>query len=220
MVQNRTERAYAILKTRIVDGTYAPGFRLVIDQLARESDISAIPWRESLRRLEAEGWVEIVPHAGARVRTFDPDAWVGTVRVLARLEGLATALGADRIGSAEIAEARGINREMRDALASFDPGRYGALNQRFHELLCGHADDQRLAELLRAEWTRLELVRRGVFWYAPGRAPAAIAEHEHLLDLLEGGASADVVERVACRHRLNTLDAAQAAEQASEPLPE
>lgn len=54
--RTKADQCYKILKARIVDGTYGPGYRLVIDQLSREHDISANPSRESVRRLEAEGW--------------------------------------------------------------------------------------------------------------------------------------------------------------------
>ncbi len=211
MEQSRADRAYEVLKARIVDGAYVPGYRIVIDQLRRESDISAIPWREALRRLEAEGWVEIVPHTGARVKTFDTGTWERTVRLLARLEGLATALSVGRISPAELQEARGINDAMGEALRDFDPHRFGVLDRRFHERVCGHTEDARLDELLRAEWTRLELVRRGAFWHASGRAQRSLAEHAVLLDLLEGGADPDLVETAARSHKLNTLDAVHAA---------
>ena len=42
---SKAEQAYAILKQRILDGTFGPGQRLVIDQLGREYGISSVPWR-------------------------------------------------------------------------------------------------------------------------------------------------------------------------------
>jgi DNA-binding GntR family transcriptional regulator len=210
---NRTEQAYTILRARIMDGTYGPGHRLVIDQLRRDSDISTIPWRESLRRLEAEGWVEIIPNTGARVRTFDTDAWEKTIRLLARLEGLATSLAVGRISAADIADARQVNADMAEALRSFDPHRFGQLNQRFHLAVCSHCDDPRLTELLQTEWARLELVRRSAFYYAPGRAMKAVSEHDMILDLLEGGADPDLVESAAKQHKLNTLHAVREHEE-------
>lgn len=210
MAENRTEQAYAILKGRIMDGTYAPGFRLVIDQLRRESEISTIPWRESLRRLEAEGWVEIIPHTGARVKAFDTDAWMKTMRLLSRLEGLAASLAVGRMSPEEIAEARKLNVDMRAALEGLDPNTFGRLDRRFHEAVCGHTDDPRLGELLDAEWSRLDLIRRSAFWYAPGRAMSSISEHETILDLIEGGAAPELIEQAARQHKISTLEAVQA----------
>lgn len=218
MALSKAEQAYAILKERIMDGTYGPGYRLVIDQLTREHGISSVPWRESLRRLEAEGWVEIVPNVGALVKTFDTGSWERTIRLLARLEGLATALSAEHLSAEDIAAARALNKEMGDALANFDTARFGALNRRFHELLCSRSDDERLIGMVEAEWTRMDLIRRSAFWYAPGRAVASLAEHDMILDLIEGGADPEMIETAARRHEVNTLEAVlrHDAEQASQ----
>jgi DNA-binding GntR family transcriptional regulator len=204
---SKAEQAYTILKQRIMDGTYGPGQRVVIDQLGREHRISSVPWRESLRRLEAEGWVEIIPNAGAVVKTVDVDSWQRTMNLLARLEGYATALSASRLSSDQLAEARSLNREMGQALANFDPQRFGDLNRTFHELLCSKSDDVRLNDLVHAEWARLDLIRRTAFWYAPGRALASLSEHDQILDLIEGGADPELIEASVRRHELNTLDA-------------
>ena len=190
-----------------MDGTYGPGHRIVVDQLKRESNISVIPWREAVRRLEAEGWLEIIPHVGAVVSTFDTDAFASSMRVVARLEGLATALAADRLTADEITAARAMNREMKKALADFDPARFGRLNRQFHAEIYVRCGDDHLAQLVDAEWERVDFVRRSAFWYAPGRALASISEHDGLLDLLEARADPEVIETAARRHELNTLEA-------------
>jgi len=206
-VASKSEQAFQILKERIMDGTYGPGHRLVIDQLVREHGISSVPWRESLRRLEAEGWVEMVPNVGALVRTFDTDEWQRGLNLVARLGGYATALSAPHLTPADLAQAHALNRRMTEALDSFDPAAFGLLNLRFHELLAARAGDSRLLEMVHNEWARLELIRRSAFWYAPGRAHSALAEHEGILELIETGASAEAIEAAAKQHELNTVDA-------------
>lgn len=205
--ESKAEQAYQILKQRIMDGTYGPGKRLVIDQLGREYNISSVPWRESLRRLEAEGWVDFVQNAGAVVKTFDTESWQRTMRLLARLGALATALSSEHLTPDDIATGRALNREMGDALANFDPRRFGILNREFHALLCSKCDDARLNDLVESEWARLELTRRSAFWYAPGRALASLAEHDAILDLIEGGASQEMIETATRRHDTNTIEA-------------
>lgn len=215
MAQSKAEQAYAILKTKIMDGTYGPGHRLVIDQLGREHGISSVPWRESLRRLEAEGWVDIVQNVGALVKTFDTGAWKRSIRLLARLEGLATALSAPKLSADDLASARDLNRQMADSLANFDTIRFGRLNRQFHIVLCSRCDDQRLSDLVENEWTRMDIIRRSAFWYAPGRAMASLAEHDELLDLIESGADAETIETAARRHEIATLDAVLAHDEIS-----
>ncbi|MET9613778.1 GntR family transcriptional regulator [Kitasatospora indigofera] len=206
-MQTKAEQAFQILKERIMDGTYGPGHRLVIDQLVRTYQISSVPWRESLRRLEAEGWVEMVPNVGALVRTFDTDAWQKGLSLLARIGGYATALSAPRLTEDDLETARSLNRQMGEALAAFDPARFGRLNREFHELLASRAGDDRLVGMVHNEWARLEVIRKSAFWYAPGRAEASLAEHDDLIRLIESAADADTIESAARQHELRTVEA-------------
>ncbi|HTW15613.1 MAG TPA: GntR family transcriptional regulator [Nocardioides sp.] len=216
-MSTKAEQSFQILKERIMNGTYGPGHRLVIDQLVRETEISSVPWRESLRRLEAEGWVEIVPNVGALVRTFDTNAWQQGLSLLARIGGYATALSAPHLTAEDLETARGLNRRMGESLSAFDPGGFGRLNREFHELLASRADDERLVAMVRSEWARLEVIRKSAFWYAPGRAEASLAEHDDLLDLIESGADAAVIEAAACQHELRTVDAVTSYEAGLQP---
>lgn len=52
------EQIAAHLRTEIIDGTRAPGSRLVLAKLALQYHVSPIPVRDALRRLENEGLVE------------------------------------------------------------------------------------------------------------------------------------------------------------------
>ncbi len=63
----KQERVYRTIRERILSGDYRPGHRVVIDSLATELGVSALPVREAIRRLEAEGLVVFRPNAGAHV---------------------------------------------------------------------------------------------------------------------------------------------------------
>ena len=59
------EQAYLALRRRLADGTYPPGARLREEDLAAQLGVSRTPVREALRRLDAEGWLRVVPNQGA-----------------------------------------------------------------------------------------------------------------------------------------------------------
>src|SRR5260370_14312307 len=88
--RNKHEQAYSIIRERIFNGTYVPGYRVVIDGLARELGISPVPIREAIRRLEAEGWVEDRPNAGAQVAAAAASKYEEDMTALGLLEGYAT----------------------------------------------------------------------------------------------------------------------------------
>src|SRR3954454_18362970 len=86
----KQERVYQEVRERILSGAYGPGYRVVIDALAEEFEISALPVREAIRRLAAEGLVIYRPTVGARVPPADPGVFDEEMTVLAVLEGYAT----------------------------------------------------------------------------------------------------------------------------------
>ncbi|MER6506296.1 GntR family transcriptional regulator [Nonomuraea sp. NPDC048881] len=209
---SKAEISYDLLRARILDGTYGPGYRLVMDQLARETGVSTIPLREAVRRLQSDGLVEVVRNIGARVAVFDSVQVEHTLNVLARLEGYATAICAPHMDAAKIQESREINERMKEALEEFDPTSFTALNREFHFSLYRHCPDEHLNALLESEWARLDHMRRSSFTYVPGRARRSVEEHDHLLSLIEGAAEAEVIEQAARNHKIATADALHTAQ--------
>jgi DNA-binding GntR family transcriptional regulator len=205
--QSKADQAYSILKQRLLDQTYVAGYRLVINQLVRETGISAIPWREAIRRLEAEGWLELVRNVGARVATFDTETYEHTLQVLARLEGYATAAASPRLTAGDLAAARKINGDLAQALEDFDPIRFSSLNREFHFIFYERSGDPHLCRLISNEWHRLDLIRRTAFSSVPGRARDSVKEHERLLEMVEQKAPFDAIESFARQHKLNMLQA-------------
>ena len=65
--------------------------------LAGEFDVSRTPVREALRKLQADGIVELVPHRGAVVRRPTAREIREAYEVRAELEGFAAELAAERI---------------------------------------------------------------------------------------------------------------------------
>ncbi len=95
-----------ILLARILDGEYQPGDRLVEMQIAQEFGISQAPVRESLRELEALGFVESEPYRGTRVRAVTKAELTEIYPVRAALEEVAARMAAHRLaGKVEALEA-------------------------------------------------------------------------------------------------------------------
>lgn len=65
--ERAADRAYRMIRGDILSGALAGGTRLGETGLAKHYGFSRTPVREALRRLQAEGMVEVTPHRGARV---------------------------------------------------------------------------------------------------------------------------------------------------------
>ena len=197
----KSQLAYEHLRDGITRGGYGPGYRLVLDQLARELRMSVVPVREAIRRLEAEGMVTFERHVGARVAAIDPVDYQDTCQTLAIVEGAAVALAQPHLAATDLAEARAINERLRQCLADFDPVRFTRLNEAFHRTLSDPCPNAQLKNLVAVGWRQLDQ-RRSTFGNAAGRAHASVAEHDALLALLTDGAAPADVEAAVREHRL------------------
>jgi DNA-binding GntR family transcriptional regulator len=209
---NKQERTYTVLRDRIHSGAFAPRARLNIDALARELGVSAIPVREALRRLEAEGWVKFQPNVGAIVAPVDATAWEQQMVAVAILEGAATADAAAHLSGSDLAGIKALAAEMERVAAEGDPTEFSRLNRRLHAAIFAHCANEYLIELLDQTNRRLDRIRDTMFAYLPQRAKAATGEHARLIELLESGDSAEI-ERYARWHKLQTVEAYRATHQ-------
>src|SRR6266516_4130223 len=205
--RNKHEQAYSIIRERIFNGTYVPGYRLVIDGLARELGISPVPIREAIRRLEAEGWVEYRPNAGAQVAAVDASKYEEEMTVLALLEGYATALGSIHLDKEDVKRLREINASMHQMLQSADIPAFSHLNKEFHFFIYDRSQNSYLVELLRETWERLGVRGHTDFSYIPQRSWVSIEEHTQLLDMIERHASQNEIEQMVREHKLRTYEA-------------
>jgi DNA-binding GntR family transcriptional regulator len=201
----KQERAYRSIRERILSGSYGPGYRIVIDALAEELAISALPVREAIRRLEAEGLVVYRPNAGAQVAPAEPGVFEEELTVLAVLEGYATALAAPHLGEAELARLTAINQSMVEAMEELDALRFGRLNQDFHALVIEHCGNSALLEMIRDLARRLDAKRRTVFVNIPYRGKTSVAEHAALIELIAREAPPAEIEAAAREHKLGTV---------------
>lgn len=201
----KQERLYRAIRERILGGAYGPGYRVVIDTLAAEFEVSALPVREAIRRLEAEGLVVYRPNAGAQVAPADPGAYLEQATLQAVLEGYAASLAAPHLSEPEIGRLKEINQSMVAAMEDLDMLGFGRLNQEFHMLVSEHCPNTAVLGLLRDVARRQDALRRTVFVHIPYRGATSVAEHHALIRLIESRAPASEIEAAARQHKLNTV---------------
>ncbi|MFT4233012.1 MAG: GntR family transcriptional regulator [Leucobacter sp.] len=205
--ESKSERAYRLIRDRIDDGRYVPGYRLVLASLAHELGMSVVPVREAIRRLEAEQFVTFERNVGAQVSLVKETEYLQTMQTLALVEGYATALAAPHITEDQIRRARLVNLTMRESLTAFDPQRFTELNLEFHAVLFETCPNPHILDLVHRGWNRMKVLRNSSFSFVPGRAQESVDEHDRLLELIESGATALDIEFAARDHRLITLNA-------------
>lgn len=204
---SKSEVAYDWIRARIANHEYGPGYRLVLGTIATELDMSVVPVREAIRRLEAEHLVTFEKNVGARVSVVDEEAYIHTMQTLSLVEGYATRLAAPFVTADDLAQAAEINARMHRLIDDFDPYAYTQLNQRFHAVLFDRCPNPHILDLVDRGWSRLAGLRDTSFALIPSRPRHSVEEHDQILALIRTGADADELEMFTRNHRLRTLDA-------------
>ncbi len=168
-------RIKQLLLTRILDGTYPPGHRLVELQIAHELKTSQAPVREALCQLEAAGLIETEPYRGTRVRAVSEREMREAYQVRAVLEELAAQLGIARLQK----EIKLLQSEAEASIAAARKGDlngYVTHNLLFHRTIVCAADNQ----VLQRTWESLEFSVGSHARLAPGKFDVLNSAREHI----------------------------------------
>jgi DNA-binding GntR family transcriptional regulator len=87
------------MRSAIIEGHFAPGERLIERPLCEQLGVSRTVVRETIRFLEAEGLVEIIPNRGPIVATLDWNQAEQIYDIRRQLEGAAAAKCAESHGA-------------------------------------------------------------------------------------------------------------------------
>jgi DNA-binding GntR family transcriptional regulator len=187
-----------LLTTRIFDGTYEPGDRLVETRIAAELGLSQAPVREALRELETLRLVVHEQFRGARVREPRPEELLAVFPVRLALEELAVRLGWDRL-AADPTPLRDQLARMRAEAAADNPAAMIAADFAFHAAIVDAAENAPL----RDAWDALGVDRHSfVTLQRLHLAPSELAEtHVPILEAFESGTKSEAVK--AIRAHLN-----------------
>ena len=176
---------YDALKDRFMDQTFVAGQRLNIDALASSLKVSPTPVREALARLAAERLIELVPYKGYMVSPLlTRRELADLMHVRKLLETDAAYSAATRIGLVDLREMGRIQSEierleMRPRFSDYLA--FNLLDQRFHDLLVGAAENTLLLDTYRSLHVHIQLAR--YFRERPGaEVQASNAEHRAIYE--------------------------------------
>ncbi|MDO4287963.1 MAG: GntR family transcriptional regulator [Eubacterium sp.] len=198
------EIVFETIRNAIINGDLKPGQRLMEVQLAEQLGVSRTPVRESIRKLELEGLVKMVPRKGAYVTPMSIEDLKDMMEIRRALEALAAELAAKNANDADVKKLRESNKDFEEAACANDET--GIINHdiAFHETIYEATGNKRLCQMINSLREQMQRVRveyvhhvedkrsltgqhqriiDNIEKHLPAEASAAAAEHIHLAEL-------------------------------------
>lgn len=180
---NKTISAMAQERIRaaILEGILPPGSRIDQNQLAKDLNTSLVPVREALKKLEAEGFVQIIPRRGAFVANTSLEDMEDLYFARGILEGQAGYHAAARLKDGDLKKLDSLFYKMGEALDKHDYDTFTRLNRQFHFIIYDSAGSTYLSNMISGLWDLAERYRyRYVFF--KDQSAVIQAEHKAILD--------------------------------------
>lgn len=175
------ERTFQTLRDGIMNGSIAPGQRLVEVAVCEWLEVSRTPVRDAFRRLQAAGILEPAPGGGLQVASYDVNALNELYVVREVLEGTAAGEAARHATAAELATLRESIRLQRGMRGDIDA--FADENKAFHGYLYQAAHNRFLLKTLHALHDSVALLGPTAI-NTPEWVERAIAQHSRIVEAI------------------------------------
>ncbi|MEZ4671722.1 MAG: GntR family transcriptional regulator [Anaerolineae bacterium] len=169
------------IRDAILEGILRPGTRIDQNQLAKDLNTSLVPVREALKKLEGEGFVQIIPRRGAFITETSTKDMEDLYFARSILEGQAGYHAAPNLTQSDLDRLDSIHDQVGTSLKTHDFAAFTHLNREFHFTIYDAAGSKYLAGMIASLWDLAERYRyRYVFFKDQGSVIQA--EHKQILD--------------------------------------
>lgn len=149
------QRVYRTLRARVMSGAVAPGLPITINGVAEDLGVSAMPVREALHRLVADGALEYLDNRRVRVPEMTLSKFEEIISARTALETLAAVRALPHIDAARLERLQVIDAQIDEAYSGNDLLRSTELNFIFHRTLYEPGATGVLLSLMESVWLRL-----------------------------------------------------------------
>lgn len=176
--ENLHDAAYARIRGALIEGRFAPGQTFTIRALGAAFGTSPMPVRDALKRLVAEGALELLPNRSVVLPHMSRSRFQEILQVRLALEPMLAVRAAAKIPAAQIEAMAQDHEEMCRAVTDYDATGYLAANRRFHFRLYEAAQTSVILPVVEGMWLRIGPYLHQIF--DSKKAATATADHHHL----------------------------------------
>ncbi len=174
------------LREQILNGCLAPDQALPLAETADHLEMSIMPVREALRRLEFEGLVKQVPQRGARVSSLIPEDVEDVYHARITMESRAVIKAAANFNERDYSMLSAVLHEYHAAYEAGDEGRGRRQHEQFHFGLYALSQSTWIVRLIRVLWDTSERYRRLSVAHR-GSLGERVKEHSEILEACREG---------------------------------
>jgi DNA-binding GntR family transcriptional regulator len=193
----------------IISGSLEPGARLREIPLSKYLGVSTTPVREALRRLDAEGLVEVSPRRGAIVTALDAHQVADLYQLRIVLETAAGRMAA--LSGRPMDSVEGLIKQSGRYLDEEPQVTFHRLDVDLHRAIAELSGNKELARTVEHVHRQIQAVR--IRCHVPGRLRVAHSQHEEIASAIRAG-DPEAAEAALIRHigsaRDNVLDSLRA----------
>jgi DNA-binding GntR family transcriptional regulator len=166
------ERLYRGLKEQLLFGQFRPGMSVTLQGIADEHSVSLTPVREAIRRLVAEGALEMHGNRRITVPSMDDERIEELLAIRLLIE---PELAKRAIDSADVAVLRAIDDQMDKAIGEGSVDDYLKCNFAFHFALYRASNAKTMISIAESLWLQMAPYMRVVC----GRVGTSNLEDQH-----------------------------------------
>ncbi len=142
------EVVFEYLRNAILSGELEPGERLMEIALAEQLGVSRTPVREAIRKLELEGFVEMVPRKGAYVAELKVKDITEILVIRGIFEGYAAASAARKMKDSDKETLSNAVAKFEKAVEKGDRQAMMEADDRFHHLILKATKNDKLLDII------------------------------------------------------------------------
>ncbi len=157
------DRVYRSLRSRIMHGELEPGQSLTLRGIAKHYEVSMTPARESVRRLAAEGALQLSSSGRISTPELSNDRIEELAALRALLEPELASRALPRAHFALIDRLEVINQGVSQMVARQDATGYIRMNLEFHRTLYLRAQAPAILQLTETVWLQLGPTMRALY---------------------------------------------------------
>jgi DNA-binding GntR family transcriptional regulator len=143
-----SEQVYSYLRRQMNQGHLVPGSTIHIGDIAKQLGISKTPLRDALIHLELEGFVEILPRRGVRVKKLQIEDVKNAYDAIGLVEAFIVSNCIDKITPRHIDRLEELNETIISDIKKGDFSKLFSTNLKFHNVYLEISDNEPLKKFI------------------------------------------------------------------------